>query len=33
MKLIIAINKAGYIGKNGQMLWHCSDDLKHILSP
>jgi len=30
MKLIIATNKTGYIGKNGGMLWHCKEDLKHF---
>ena len=30
MKLIVAINDLGYIGKDGKMLWHCKDDLKHF---
>lgn len=30
MKLIVAVNKLGYIGKEGKMLWHSSDDLKHF---
>ena len=30
MKLIVAINNNGYIGKNGSMLWKSSEDFKHF---
>lgn len=30
MKLIVATNNLGYIGKDGKMLWYSSDDLKHF---
>jgi dihydrofolate reductase len=30
MKLIVAINNLGYIGKEDKMLWQCKDDLKHF---
>lgn len=30
MKGIIAINKLGYIGLNGQLPWKSSEDLKHF---
>lgn len=32
MKLIVAVNNLGYIGKDGGMLWHCTEDLKHFKS-
>lgn len=28
MDMIVAINKLGYIGKDGGLIWKCSDDLK-----
>jgi len=28
MDAIAAINKLGYLGKDGQLMWHCKDDLK-----
>jgi len=28
MEMIVAINKLGYIGKDGNLMWKCSDDLK-----
>jgi len=28
MEAIAAINKLGYLGKDGQLMWHCKDDLK-----
>lgn len=30
MKLVVAVNNLGYIGKDGGMLWHCTEDLKHF---
>jgi len=30
MKLIVAVNNLGYIGKDGGMIWHCTEDLKHF---
>ena len=30
MKAIIAVNKRNYIGKDGKLLWHCPQDLKHF---
>jgi len=30
LKLIIAINNLGYIGKDGGMMWKSSDDLRHF---
>jgi dihydrofolate reductase len=30
VKLIVAVNKKGYIGKGGKMLWHSTDDFKHF---
>jgi dihydrofolate reductase len=28
MEAIAAINKLGYLGKDGQLMWHCKEDLK-----
>jgi dihydrofolate reductase len=28
MDAIAAINKLGYLGKDGQLMWQCKDDLK-----
>jgi dihydrofolate reductase len=28
MEAIAAINKLGYLGKDGQLMWHSSEDLK-----
>lgn len=28
MEAIAAINKLGYLGKDGQLMWHCREDLK-----
>ena len=28
MDAIAAINKLGYLGKDGQLMWHCKEDLK-----
>jgi len=28
MEAIAAINKLGYLGKDGQLMWHCKGDLK-----
>jgi dihydrofolate reductase len=28
MEMIVAVNKLGYIGKDGNLMWKCSDDLK-----
>jgi len=28
MDMIAAINKKGFIGKDGQLMWKCSEDLK-----
>lgn len=28
MDAIAAINKLGYLGKDGQLMWHCKKDLK-----
>lgn len=30
MKGIIAINTRNYIGKDGKLLWHCPQDLRHF---
>lgn len=30
MKLIVAVNNHGYIGKNGELMWKCKADLKHF---
>lgn len=30
MKAIVAVNNHFHIGKDGGMLWRCSDDLKHF---
>lgn len=30
LKIIMAINNLGYIGKNGEMLWRSSEDFKHF---
>lgn len=30
MKTIIAVNKAGYIGKGDKLPWRCKEDLKHF---
>lgn len=30
MRLIVAVNKKGYIGKEGKMLWHSTEDFKHF---
>jgi dihydrofolate reductase len=30
MKIIVAINKLGYIGKDGVLPWYSPDDLKHF---
>ena len=30
MKLIVAVNKLGYIGKDGKLMWKCSEDMKHF---
>lgn len=31
MKLIVAVNKLGYIGLDGKLPWgHCKDDLNHF---
>lgn len=30
MKAIIAVNNLGYIGLDGGLPWHCSEDLKHF---
>jgi dihydrofolate reductase len=30
MKIIVAVNSMGYIGKDDQMLWKCPEDLKHF---
>ena len=30
MKAIIAINKAGFIGKDDKLPWRCKDDLNHF---
>jgi dihydrofolate reductase len=32
MKGIIAVNRKGYIGLNGKLPWHSSDDLLHFKS-
>lgn len=32
MKAIVAINLNGFIGKDGGMMWHCPDDLKHFFN-
>ena len=32
MKAIVAINLNGYIGKDGGMMWHSPDDLKHFFN-
>lgn len=28
MDMIVAINKLGYIGRNNELMWRCSEDLK-----
>lgn len=28
MDAIAAVNKLGYLGKDGQLMWHCKEDLK-----
>lgn len=28
MDMIVAINKKGYIGKDGKLMWECSEDLR-----
>ena len=30
MKVIIAVNKNGYIGKDDKLPWRCKEDLKHF---
>lgn len=30
MKAIIATNVHNYIGKNGELMWHCPQDLQHF---
>lgn len=30
MKLIVAVNNFGYIGKNGKMMWKCKEDMIHF---
>jgi len=30
MKAIVAVNKLGYIGLNGDLPWRCKNDLKHF---
>jgi len=32
MKGIIAVNRKGWIGKNGKLPWHSSEDLQHFKS-
>lgn len=31
MKLIVAVNNKGYIGKKGEMMWHSPDDIAHFV--
>ena len=30
MKAIVAVNNLGYIGKDNNLLWYCSEDLRHF---
>ena len=30
MKLIVAVNKHGFIGKEGKMMWRSSEDFRHF---
>ena len=30
MKLIVAVNNLGYIGKDNQLMWKCKEDMKHF---
>jgi dihydrofolate reductase len=32
MRAIVAVNLNGFIGKDGGMMWHCPDDLKHFFN-
>lgn len=32
MRMILAVNKAGWIGKEGKLPWYSSEDLKHFKS-
>jgi dihydrofolate reductase len=32
MRAIVAVNLNGFIGKDGGMIWHCPDDLKHFFN-
>jgi dihydrofolate reductase len=32
MRAIVAINKGRYIGKDGDMMWHSPEDLKHFFN-
>lgn len=30
MEAIAAVNKLGWIGRDGKMMWHCPQDLQHF---
>lgn len=30
MKLIVAVNNWGYIGRDGELMWKCKEDMQHF---